>query len=330
MFRQLSLTVLVLLCCRLGEAFNGPAVYQLTEPLEHGEEPTWDPRTNALYFVDIHVGNIHSYFYDSDEHYVAHLNGEVTPIIPSKSNESLFVVGVNRTLVAVGWDGRNNLGKEQALTEISKQFPDSRFNDGKADKEGRLWIGTMGGSNAAGETKENEGVVYKITKDNLANPAVVIAPVTISNGLAWNKANDKFYYIDSPTYQVLEYQYDDEKGEISNPRVAINVTGLPNVVGQPDGMTIDTDDNLWIALYGGGSVIKVDPRSGELLQVVPIPARDVTSTMWGGPNLDILYVTTSKVSLTEEELKEYPGAGSLYAVTNLGAQGYAVFNADLD
>ena len=151
--------------------------------------------------------------------------------------------------------------------------------------------------------------------------------MNVSNGLVWNKANNKFYYIDSPTQQIAEYDYDDTSGEISNRRVTyLKDHGLD---ASPDGMTIDEDDNLWVALYGGGSVIKVNPTTGNLLGRFPIPAESVTSVMWGDPDLDILFITTSRIGLTEEQIMKQPGAGSVFALTNLGTKGVPVFEADI-
>ncbi|KAG5884309.1 hypothetical protein JTB14_006317 [Gonioctena quinquepunctata] len=176
----------------------------------------------------------------------------------------------------------------------------------------------------------NEGKFFKITRKNLGNPTIIRSPVTNSNGLAWNKANTKLYYIDTPTLKVVEFDYDDETGTISaENRTAFDVAAHPDLTGHPDGMTIDDEDNLYICLYAGGSVVKVNSTSGKILQVIALPARDVTSAMWGGPNLDILFVTTSSHSLTPLEKLQFPAAGSLFAIKNLKAKGLPVFTADI-
>lgn len=187
----------------------------------------------------------------------------------------------------------------------------------------------MGYENSSG-VLPNQGGLYLFSKSNLKTPQLVISPVNISNGLAWNSANTKFYYIDTPTDTVIEYSYDNNDGKISNPRVAFDLKQYSgSIAGHPDGMTIDSEDNLWIALYGGGAVIKVNPISGALLEVHNIPARDVTSAMFGGPNLDILFVTTSRYSLTAEQRLQQQGAGSVWALTNLGVTGVPVYEADV-
>jgi len=316
--------------CALSQSvlsMNGPALYQLTEPIDHGEGPTWDSRTGLLYFVDIFAGRVLSYDPLTSELHAINLNGNVTPIIPSKAHPYLFVVGVNRSVFAVQWDGKGEVEAQKNLTTISQQFPTSRFNDGKADEKGRLWFGTMGFEDSSG-VAPNEGVLYFISRENLDNPVAVIQPVNISNGIAWNKANDKFYYIDTPTRTVKEYNYDNDSGAISNPKLAFDLA-KHNIGGFPDGMTIDKDDNLWIALYFGGAVIKVDPKTGCILQSVAIPAQCVTSVSWGGPDLDTLFVTTSRHVLNSEERLRQPAAGSLFAITNLGTHGFSAFLADV-
>ncbi|CAH0556158.1 unnamed protein product [Brassicogethes aeneus] len=306
--------------------FDGPAIFQIGEPLEHGECPHWDEIKQLLYYVDIHQGKIYSYDYNSKEIHSIQLNGQVAPVTPTKNNGDMLIVGLNKSIISIEWDGKNDLKNQKLLVNLQNES-EVRLNEGKADKEGRIWYGTIG-QNSDKLFVSNEGALHKITKDNLNSPETVISPVNISNGLAWNKKNDKFYYIDSETYKIVEYDYNNEKGKISNPRWIIDVKehGLNF---HPDGMTIDTDDNLWVALYGGGSVLKVNSTSGEILERIAIPAECITSVAWGGPNLDVLFVTTSKFSLTDEEKSKQPAAGSLFAVTNLGAKGYPMYRADI-
>ncbi|XP_025831057.1 regucalcin isoform X1 [Agrilus planipennis] len=308
---------------------NGPCVRQLTQPFDHSEEPTWDDRIKLLYFVDIHAGRIYSY--DPVTTILNHiqLDGDVTPIIPTVYDTHVFVAGLNRSLVALRWYPKGSrLEAVGTLTTVAKQFPTSQFNDGKADAKGRLWIGTMGYENSIGVVP-NQGSLYLITKENIENPEVVIAPVNISNGLAWNKANTKFFYIDTPTRQVRVYDFDLKAGKISNPKVVFDVSEHDELTGNPDGMTIDEDDNIWVALYGGGAVVKVDTKTLKVLQIIAIPALDVTSVSWGGEKLDILFVTSSRFALSPEERRQQPAAGSLFAVYNLGARGLPAHYADV-
>ncbi|KAK5647803.1 hypothetical protein RI129_002695 [Pyrocoelia pectoralis] len=300
--------------------FDSPAVHQLTESIDHGEGPVWDHRTGLLYFVDVFEGRILSYDYITNELYAAHLHGNTTPIIPSVKDFHLFIIGIERSLYAIKWDGKGHIEAKKNLTTVSQQFPTSRINDGKADPMGRIWFGTMGFEGPTGVTPD-EGVLYLASKYSIHDPLPVIHPVNISNGLAWNKALNKFYYIDTLTFTVKEYDYNNHNGNIRNPIVVFNLTEHGNLTGFPDGMTIDKDDNLWIALCYGGAVIKVNPTTRCVLQVVAIPAKCVTSVAWGGPNLEVLFVTTSRHALSATEKLMLPAAGSLFAITNLDTHG---------
>ncbi|XP_018335856.1 regucalcin-like [Agrilus planipennis] len=316
----MNLSTTLCLIVSLG-VIDGYIVTTVTDPLEHSECPMWDNLTNRLYFVDIHKGGI--YYFSPDNKKTNHINlvGTVAPVLPTTSSTKKFIVGLNRTVSAVEWDGESNTYDLEVLTTVARDYPMSRTNDGKADLNGRLYIGTMGYEDTRGSLNYNQGALYEITAANLEDPDVLLSPVNVSNGMAWNKANDKLYYIDTPTRQIREFNYDADTGAISFSRVAFDLEAN-GVTGNPDGMTIDTDDNLWIALYSGGAVIKVNSVTGEWLESVDIPAERVTSVAFGGDKLDILFVTSSRYGLTEDEIKQQPLAGSVFAVFGLEARGF--------
>jgi sugar lactone lactonase YvrE len=120
------------------------------------------------------------------------------------------------------------------------------------------------------------------------------------------------YYIDTPTMQVVAFDYDPDSGAISNRRVIIT---FPPGVGRPDGMTVDAEGRLWIAHWDGHRVSRWDPHEGRLLSEIPLPVARVTSCAFGGPNLDRLYITTARHGGTDEQLSEQPHAGSLFAAS---------------
>ena len=168
-----------------------------------------------------------------------------------------------------------------------------RCNDGKCDPAGRLWVGTMG----FGAPKE-AGTLYCVLPDGEVVPK--LRKVTISN----------MYYNDTPTGRIARYRYDAASGEISFDGIAVV---LPEGSGSPDGMTIDGNDNLWVAQWGGSGVYCYNPRTGELLAKVEVPAPHVASCAFGGEKLDTLYITTARAGLTDEQLKQYPLSGSLFS-----------------
>lgn len=118
-----------------------PAVIQLTKPVDHAEGPVWDSRIQSLYFVDIHSGRLNRYNIETEEHSFVQLNGELALVVTSESSVHEFVVGLNRSVVAIEWDGGNKLKSSRILTTVDANKPTNRFNDGKADKNGRLWFG---------------------------------------------------------------------------------------------------------------------------------------------------------------------------------------------
>lgn len=286
----------------------------------HAEGPHWDHRSQKLYFVDISeqkICRLDPVILELRCTFVE--NGPVGFAIPIDDAPGQFIAGAGRDFVRVSWNGERNTTKVpvEILVTVDQDHEGNRWNDGKVDSAGRFWGGTIGPEvNEA--VKPNQATFYRIDKD--LKPKVELRPVTNSNGLAWNLQDNKFYYIDTPTLQIAEYDYEPITGTISNRRVAFDLQ-KNNITGSPDGMTIDTDGNLWIALFNGGRVIKVDPRTQSLLSCIELPASKVTSVAFGGQLMDSLYVTTSSRGLTKEEQSKEPHAGYVFVVRNLGVHG---------
>ncbi|XP_011881379.1 PREDICTED: regucalcin-like isoform X2 [Vollenhovia emeryi] len=284
------------------------------------EGPHWDHRTQKLFFVDIQNQYIRRLDIATGVVTSAYIaNGTVGVVIPVDDSNDELVAGVGKDLVLVKWNGDEDDSepKVKMLCSLEPPQAETRINDGKVDSTGRFWLGTMG-IEVNGVAPPDLGSLYRVD-DNL-KPEKEISPVTISNGLAWNSKDDTFYYIDSPTRQVAAYDYDPNLGKISNRRIVFDLNNT-DLKGVPDGMTIDTDGNLWIALFGGSHVIQVDPKTGAVMRKVKIPADNVTSVTFGGPLLDTLYVTTSGYNLTAEQRELTPDAGAVFAVKGLKTRG---------
>ncbi|KYN37603.1 Uncharacterized protein yvrE [Trachymyrmex septentrionalis] len=157
-----------------------------------------------------------------------------------------------------------------------------------------------------------QGSLYRINDD--LKPEKKISPVTISNGLAWNRQNSLMYYIDTLT-QVAAYDYSPNNGTISNKKIVFDLNKT-NLEGSPAGMTIDTNGNIWIALFGGSRVIGVRPRTGTVLCKVEFPVKNVISVTFGGPLLDTLYVTTAGYILDKEQNLDSQ-IGAIFAIKGL-------------
>jgi sugar lactone lactonase YvrE len=260
-----------------------------------GEGPVWDHRTNQLYWVDIVNKIVNRYDPKLDQNSTFDIGQDVSCIVPRESGG--FVLGVREGLASVD----ANINDFKLIVE--KKAKGIRFNDGKCDLAGRFWVGTI-----ADDVKEGAASLYCLNTD--LSLALKIPNVTISNGLAWTADNKKLFYIDTPTRQVVSYDYDIESGNIENKKVIIE---LDQQMGFPDGMTIDEKGDLYVSMWEGGKVIRINPITGILLDIIEVPgAKLVTSCTFGGDNLDELFITTARLGLNDSDLKGQPNAGSLF------------------
>jgi sugar lactone lactonase YvrE len=205
-------------------------------------------------------------------------------------------------------------GELSLWVDPEAHLPRNRFNDGKCDPAGRFWAGTISLDREPGAAS-----LYCLEPDGRVR--TMRRGVTNSNGIAWSLDAATMYYIDTPTQQVTAFDYDHQSGGITNPRT---VVAIPAGAGKPDGMTVDAEGMLWIALWEGGCVGRWDPRSGARLQTINVPARRVTSCAFGGSQFEELYITTARVGLSEADLVRQPHAGGLFRARP-GVPGVAAF-----
>ncbi|XP_967668.2 uncharacterized protein LOC656019 [Tribolium castaneum] len=307
-----------------------PTIERIVDSVELGEGPHWDAATQSLYFVDIFGKTIHKYVPVTKKHTKAVIGtNHVSLIIPVEGEKNKFLITIGRQLVTVKWDGSSE--KVSEITKIGEvdddpETLDNRFNDGKCDPTGRLWAGTMGGEPINGHVKPNKGGLFSLGPNQQIRKH--LSNVSISNGLAWSKDLKKMYYIDSPKRTIDEYEVDMKYGTLSNGRPIFTLE-KHNIQGFPDGMAIDTDGNLWVAVFNGYRVIKIDPRKPEtLLQTIQLPAKQVTSVAFGGPDLDELYVTSAAFTVDGVELPP-PDHGATFRIKGIGAKGYPGVNVKL-
>ena len=193
--------------------------------------------------------------------------------------------------------------KMTPVADPERDIPANRFNDGKCDPAGRFWAGTMefGGAPDA-------GALYCLDTDHTVTEK--LRPVTISNGIVWTADDRTMYYICTAANTVRAFDYDIDTGAISNERVVVTNEGE----GGFDGMAIDAEDKLWVAVFGGWGVRRYDPETGALLSEVRLPIAQVTACAFGGDNLETLYITTATHALNDEQLAQQPLAGGLFVV----------------
>lgn len=284
-----------------------------------GEGPAWDSVRQRLYWVDIFPGLLH--IFDPQDHLdeiidVGQPLGCVAPamggnlILGLKSGLAILRLNAQDSALDLSpllkgeGPGRRTEPVEAVRLIASPEsgLPGNRFNDGKCGPDGRFVAGTMDNAEV-----DATGSLYSLSPDGSLQ--TLLTGVRISNGLAWSPDYKTLYFIDTPTRQVRAYDYDLRSGKLANPRVAVTV---PAELGWPDGMTSDYEGRLWVALWGGAALTVWDPVNGALVEKIAIPAKNVTSCVFGGQGQDELYVTTARKGLNDADLTAYPASGGLF------------------
>ncbi|XP_058058750.1 regucalcin-like isoform X1 [Anopheles bellator] len=301
---------------------NTYKVEQLPSPRSIlGEGPVWDSEGKSLYYVDILTPAVLRYDYAENRTYSAGLDGagSISFIVLVAGQPEHFVVGDNNRVSLIRWDGRaEQVTRIRTLADLGETQRHVRFNDGKVDPSGRLYAGTMRLEALGDLLNQHEGQFFRYDHGTMV---VQKKNISISNGLTWDEPNNarRMYYIDSAARDVKAYDV-DENGDLRNESVFFDLRNngsTPSYVA--DGMTSDADGNLYVATWGGSKVMKIDKTSRQVVQEIKIPAEQVTSVAFGGPNLDELFVTTA---LNGD--KPAP-AGALFKVTGLGVKGKPMY-----
>lgn len=303
-----------------------------------GEGPHWDDRCQQLLFVDILNREIHRWDPVTEHDDMKRVDDVIGVAVPRRQGG--YVLGLGRRFVDFDWD----TGVATAIREVGPENPRpatadlpaptvenrfndtaNRFNDGKCDASGRLWTGIIGPFSPSGFAP-GTGVVYSLNVDHSVTSRH--SGVDLTNGMAFSNDNSTLFYIDSTPKNIYAFDFDLQTGNLSSKRTVRHFEDTPGsspyTAEIPDSMTIDTDGNLWVAMFNGGKVVKLDPRTGQTIQTIHFPVTQTTSVAWGGRNLDELYVTTARL-LPDDVFKTQPLAGSLFKVTGLGARGKAAY-----
>ena len=269
-----------------------------------GEGPSWWANIRRLVSVDIRQGAIRSYDPVSGGDTVEVIGGQVSAVIPRRNGGKL--VAVDHDLRA--YDSSGVL--ERSWTAEADE-PLNRFNDCRSDQSGRVWAGTMSTERIA-----DQAALYRLDGNGeLTRP---LAPTTLSNGMGWSPDGRRMYFIDSTTYVVDVFDYDESTGSLSN---RMPFARIDEKHGLPDGLTVDADGGVWIALFGGGAIRRYSVE-GELTHHVQLPVTNPTCPAFGGESLDVLYVTSAQIKLAPEQLASEP-AGALLEISGTGFVGFA-------
>jgi sugar lactone lactonase YvrE len=240
---------------------------------EVGESALWDHRRGRLRWVDILRGLVHA----TDP-----TTGETTSTAVGEHVGAIALLGSDDLLLAIR-DGFAELrnGRVGDRTRVVDD-PGVRMNDGKADPSGRFVAGSM-----AYDESEGAGTLFVRESDGAVR--VLIERVSISNGVAWSLDGATMYYVDTRTRRIDAFDYDAQRGAIANRRAFVSV---PEGDGGPDGITVDADGCVWVALFRGGRVRRYSP-TGDAMADVQVPTPLVTSCAFGGAGLDRLFITSA-------------------------------------
>jgi sugar lactone lactonase YvrE len=261
-----------------------------------GEGSFWNYKTQELYWIDILSNELHIYNPKTKTDRFLSTPSNIGTVVPIDANKA--VVALQDGIYIID----TNSGETTLLSDVERDIPSNRFNDGKCDPSGRFWVGSM-----AYDQAPKAANLYMI--DGTGEATLKLDSMTISNGIVWTKDKSTMYYIDTPTSEIKAFDYDDASGAISNMRVAIKVS---DTLGFPDGMAIDEHDQLWVGMWNGNAVVCFDPKTGGVVSKIEVPAHNVTSCAFGGKDLDTLFITSASIDMTDDEKAKYPLAGSLF------------------
>ena len=258
-----------------------------------GEGPIWIPDTKSLMWLDIKGKSLHTFSYITGNIKEKNLDKTTTWILPIL-NSNKFLVGTEDGVEEYNY----NDNKFELKLQIEEDLPNNRLNDAKIDKNGNLWFGTMDDTE-----KEESGSFYCL------KPTYELIKIddsyTVTNGQAIANDDKKIYHVSSLQKKV--FCYDKNNTKLSNKRIFFELD--PND-GYPDGLTIDDDNFLWLAVWGGSKVIRISPN-GEVDKILTFPTSQITSCVFGGPEMNILFVTSASVG---KNTSQDVNAGNLFSV----------------
>jgi sugar lactone lactonase YvrE len=259
-----------------------------------GEGPIWDAARQRLLFVDIPRGDVHAFHPASGADAIFSVGQPAGGVVPTRSGD--WLVSARDGFLRLD----PNTGASRLAIPLESDRPDNRLNDGYCDARGRFWAGTMSMTHAV-----EAGALYRLDPDG--NVTRVVDHVTTSNGIDWSPDQRRMYYVDTGTRRIDVFDFDLERGTITNRRPFVIV---PERDGKPDGLIVDEDGGVWLALWGGSAIQRFTP-AGVLDRTIALPVTHPTKCAFGGPDLADLFVTSARDPVPEASRGSQPHAGSV-------------------
>ncbi len=271
-----------------------------------GEGTYWDPAAGKLWWIDIYGPTIHRYDpkTGANESFSA---PEYLGCLAVREKGGLVV-----SMASGFYFADPEAGRYEKIVDPEADLPDTRFNDGKTDRQGRFWSGSM--FEAPGKKAAFIASLYRLDPDLSVHR--IVEGVGCSNGLAWSPDSRTMYYTDSHTPVVWAFDFDAATGAAENRRTYVDLSFMNGIV---DGSTVDAEGCYWLTVPFQGKVMRYDP-DGRLMQTIDMPVDLPTCCEFGGDDLDILYVTSAVYNRTPEQLRAWPQSGGLFAL-DVGVKG---------
>jgi len=266
---------------------------------ELGECPIWDPRSRKLWWVDILAPCLQSFDPESGAHRRFPVAARAVGSFAIRKRGG-FALARNDGL----WSFDSETGKSKPVVDPEPGLPDNRLNDGRADRRGRFWVGSM----SMADERTPAGSLYRI--DTGLRVTRMFGGVKIPNSITFSPDDRTFYFADSREQTIWAFDLDMDSGDITNRRVFANLRGGR---GGPDGSCVDAEGFLWNAHFATSRVVRYAP-DGRVDRAIEFPASNLTCCAFGGDTLDVLYVTSAKILLKPDQLAAQPMAGALFAV----------------
>jgi sugar lactone lactonase YvrE len=259
---------------------------------ELGEGVTWDAAHQRLLSVDIMRGRVH--IVDPGTARTLDIGQPVGAVVPWRRDA--VIVAVRDGFARLNLDD----GRLTFVAHVELDKPGQRMNDGACDAAGRFWAGAM-----CMKERPGLGALYRLDADGSTH--TMIEGVSISNGIDWSPDQSRMYYVDSPTQRIDVFDFDPAIGAIANrrPFAEIDPAG-----GSPDGLTVDAEGGIWLALWGGSAIRRYLP-DGRLERVISLPVTHPTTCAFGGPDLTDLFITSATIRLSDAERRLQPLGGTI-------------------
>ncbi len=262
---------------------------------ELGEGPLWDVARQCLWCVDIMRGHVHRFDPATGGDRVYDIGQPVGAVALRERGD--LVCAVRDGFASLDVD----TGAVAMIAAVEADNPRTRMNDGAVDAMGRFWAGTM-----SMHREREQGALYRLDPDGTVTRH--LTGVTTSNGIDWSGDNTRMFYIDTGRPQIDVFDFDLVRGEITNRRVFVTIDPAE---GKPDGLVLDAEDHVWVALWGGAKVIQFAP-DGSRVREIALSAPRTTKPAFGGPDLRDLFVTSAWINMTPEERTAAPDSGCLF------------------